>query len=101
MHYPAPYEFPQMGPSGSGKTTLLDVLAGRKNAGTTEGTIAFAGQKPTPQFLRRYAGEGTATTHTFIARWECVNPRFVVPRFPRPWRLQYAELTWPLAQHVR
>ncbi|KAG2482622.1 hypothetical protein HYH03_018464 [Edaphochlamys debaryana] len=45
-----------MGPSGSGKTTLLDVLAGRKNAGVTEGTIAFAGQKPTPQFLRRYTG---------------------------------------------
>ncbi|GLI65656.1 hypothetical protein VaNZ11_009256 [Volvox africanus] len=45
-----------MGPSGSGKTTLLDVLAGRKNAGVTEGTVAFAGQKPTPQFLRRYTG---------------------------------------------
>ncbi|GFR47309.1 hypothetical protein Agub_g8996 [Astrephomene gubernaculifera] len=45
-----------MGPSGSGKTTLLDVLAGRKNAGLTEGTVAFAGQKPTPQFLRRYTG---------------------------------------------
>ncbi|KAG2450267.1 hypothetical protein HYH02_004778 [Chlamydomonas schloesseri] len=45
-----------MGPSGSGKTTLLDVLAGRKTEGKTEGTIAFAGQKPTPQFLRRYTG---------------------------------------------
>ncbi len=66
-----------MGPSGSGKTvgvaycchastqiqrcmprmqTLLDVLAGRKNAGITEGDIAFGGQKPTIQFLRRYTG---------------------------------------------
>lgn len=32
------------------------MLAGRKNQGVTEGTIAFAGQKPTPQFLRRYTG---------------------------------------------
>jgi ABC-type multidrug transport system ATPase subunit len=45
-----------MGPSGSGKTTLLDLLAGRKNAGTIDGTVAFAGQKPTPAFLRRYTG---------------------------------------------
>jgi Fe-S cluster assembly ATPase SufC len=45
-----------MGPSGSGKTTLLDLLAGRKNTGKTEGTLLFAGQKPTQQFLRRYTG---------------------------------------------
>uniref|UniRef100_A0A7S0ULM3 ABC transporter domain-containing protein n=1 Tax=Polytomella parva TaxID=51329 RepID=A0A7S0ULM3_9CHLO len=45
-----------MGPSGSGKTTLLDVLAGRKNAGKTTGTISFSGQRPTEQFLRRYTG---------------------------------------------
>lgn len=45
-----------MGPSGSGKTTLLDILAGRKNTGKTEGSIMFAGQKPTQQFLRRYTG---------------------------------------------
>ncbi len=36
--------------------TLLDVLAGRKNAGVTEGLVSFGGQKPTPQFLRRYTG---------------------------------------------
>ncbi len=46
----------QMGPSGSGKTTLLDLLAGRKTVGKTEGTISFAGQKPTQAFLRRYTG---------------------------------------------
>lgn len=45
-----------MGPSGSGKTTLLDILAGRKTSGKTEGTILFAGNKPTRQFLRRYTG---------------------------------------------
>jgi ABC-type multidrug transport system ATPase subunit len=46
-----------MGPSGSGKTTLLDILAGRKTEGTTTGSILFAGQKPTTNFLRRYTGE--------------------------------------------
>ncbi|KAG1675328.1 hypothetical protein FOA52_016002 [Chlamydomonas sp. UWO 241] len=45
-----------MGPSGSGKTTLLDLLAGRKNAGVTEGQLEFGGQKPSGQFLRRYTG---------------------------------------------
>ncbi|KAL6760323.1 P-loop containing nucleoside triphosphate hydrolase protein [Haematococcus lacustris] len=45
-----------MGPSGSGKTTLLDVLAGRKSAGITEGSIVFGGQKASLQFLRRYTG---------------------------------------------
>jgi ATP-binding cassette, subfamily G (WHITE), member 2 len=45
-----------MGPSGSGKTTLLDLLAGRKTTGKTQGTLLFAGQKPTQQFLRRYTG---------------------------------------------
>ncbi|GAX75671.1 hypothetical protein CEUSTIGMA_g3114.t1 [Chlamydomonas eustigma] len=45
-----------MGPSGSGKTTLLDVLAGRKNQGVTEGELAFGGQAPSRQFLRRYTG---------------------------------------------
>lgn len=43
-------------PSGSGKTTLLDLLAGRKTVGHLEGQIAFAGNKPTPQFLRRFTG---------------------------------------------
>ncbi|CAK0787534.1 hypothetical protein CVIRNUC_010754 [Coccomyxa viridis] len=45
-----------MGPSGSGKTTLLDVLAGRKTAGKTSGSILFAGVRPTSMFLRRYTG---------------------------------------------
>ena len=45
-----------MGPSGSGKTTLLDVLAGRKTAGKTIGSILFAGVPPTTMFLRRYTG---------------------------------------------
>ena len=46
----------QMRPSGSGKTTLLDVLAGRKTAGKTSGSILFAGVRPTSMFLRRYTG---------------------------------------------
>jgi len=45
-----------MGPSGSGKTTLLDVLAGRKTAGKTTGTLLFSGAKPSRAFLRRYTG---------------------------------------------
>lgn len=45
-----------MGPSGSGKTTLLDNLSGRKTVGNLEGAVAFAGNKPTPQFLRRFTG---------------------------------------------
>jgi ABC-type multidrug transport system ATPase subunit len=45
-----------MGPSGSGKTTLLDLLAGRKTVGKTEGSILFAGNKPTRPFPRRYTG---------------------------------------------
>lgn len=46
----------QMGPSGSGKTTLLDLLAGRKTVGSMEGSILFAGHKPTRQFLRKFTG---------------------------------------------
>ncbi|KAI3436016.1 hypothetical protein D9Q98_002073 [Chlorella vulgaris] len=45
-----------LGPSGSGKTTLLDLLAGRKTVGKTEGSIAFAGNKLTPAFIRRFTG---------------------------------------------
>ncbi len=32
------------------------MLAGRKTVGTIDGAIAFAGVKPTPEFLRRYTG---------------------------------------------
>ena len=46
----------QMGPSGSGKTTLLDVLAGRKTSGRTEGSVLFAGVRPSSMFLRRFTG---------------------------------------------
>lgn len=53
---PPPPLLLQMGPSGSGKTTLLDLLAGRKTVGKTEGSILFAGNKPTRPFLRRYTG---------------------------------------------
>lgn len=45
-----------MGPSGSGKSTLLDVLSGRKTVGELQGEVAFAGNRPTPQFLRRFTG---------------------------------------------
>lgn len=50
-------------PSGSGKTTLLDLLAGRKTVGKLTGDIAFAGNKPTPQFLRRFTGKRSAPLH--------------------------------------
>lgn len=33
-----------------------DVLAGRKTTGKTQGTILFAGVKPSSMFLRRYTG---------------------------------------------
>ncbi|KAL4431462.1 hypothetical protein ABPG75_006718 [Micractinium tetrahymenae] len=45
-----------MGPSGSGKSTLLDVLSGRKTVGELQGQVAFAGNKPTRNFLRRFTG---------------------------------------------
>lgn len=45
-----------MGPSGSGKSTLLDLLAGRKNSGTTTGSILMNGTKPTEDDLRNIVG---------------------------------------------
>jgi len=45
-----------MGPSGSGKTTLMDLVAGRKNAGTIEGDVKFAGEKPTAAVLKHSCG---------------------------------------------
>ena len=56
LKLPCRFLAPFHSPSGSGKTTLLDVLAGRKTVGQLEGTVAFAGNKPTPQFLRRFTG---------------------------------------------
>lgn len=50
------FGYMQMGPSGSGKTTLLDLLAGRKTVGKLDGSIRFAGQKPSNEFLKRFAG---------------------------------------------
>ncbi|KAJ9505479.1 hypothetical protein QJQ45_025438, partial [Haematococcus lacustris] len=69
-----------MGPSGSGKTTLLDVLAGRKSAGITEGSIVFGGQKASLQFLRRYTGyvEQVGTHCSCSLVLEC-NSSTVVP----------------------
>ena len=66
----------QMGPSGSGKTTLLDVLAGRKTAGTTRGTLLFGGVKPSRQFLRRFAGyveqfDTLLRTHLLLCGVDC------------------------------
>lgn len=45
-----------MGPSGSGKSTLMDVIAGRKNSGTIEGAIKFAGETPTPAVTKHLCG---------------------------------------------
>jgi len=45
-----------MGPSGSGKSTLLDVLSGRKNAGTIEGSVLLNGTAPTSKDLKRLVG---------------------------------------------
>jgi ATP-binding cassette subfamily G (WHITE) protein 2 len=44
-----------LGPSGSGKTTLLDILAGRKETGTLQGTILVDG-KPLPKNFRCISG---------------------------------------------
>ena len=45
-----------MGPSGSGKTTLMDIICGRKNAGTIEGDVRFAGTKATRSLLKNMCG---------------------------------------------
>jgi len=45
-----------MGKSGSGKTTLLDVVAGRKNAGTTTGQLLYNGRVPTLDAFRSTVG---------------------------------------------
>ena len=44
-----------MGPSGAGKSTLLDVIAGRKNQGTVEGSLLFNG-KPRRHDFKRLCG---------------------------------------------
>lgn len=79
-----------MGPSGSGKTTLLDVLAGRKTAGRTSGSILFAGAPPTVMFLRRYTGYveqfgEQQLTALALACWEwsclsCLSAQASAPR---------------------
>eukprot|EP00877_Chromochloris_zofingiensis_P004326 jgi/Chrzof1/13895/Cz08g16130.t1 len=75
-----------MGPSGSGKTTLLDILAGRKTSGKTEGTILFAGNKPTRQFLRRYTG--------YVEQFDTLLPTLTVEEM-----LMYtAELKRPISE---
>ncbi|CAK4143652.1 unnamed protein product [Aphanomyces euteiches] len=45
-----------MGSSGAGKTTLLDVLAGRKNSGTIQGSILLNGFPATPLAISRTTG---------------------------------------------
>lgn len=45
-----------MGPSGSGKTTLLDVIAGRKNVGTVEGSVLYNGAQCKPSALKDAVG---------------------------------------------
>lgn len=44
-----------MGSSGAGKSTLMDLVAGRKNQGSVEGSMLFDG-KPRPDFFKRVAG---------------------------------------------
>ena len=42
-----------VGPSGAGKSSLLDVLSGRKNTGTVQGTVLVNGLAPDRDFKRR------------------------------------------------
>uniref|UniRef100_A0A7S2WG22 ABC transporter domain-containing protein n=1 Tax=Mucochytrium quahogii TaxID=96639 RepID=A0A7S2WG22_9STRA len=45
-----------MGSSGAGKTTLMDVIAGRKNTGKIEGTIAINGVPASPKDFSKISG---------------------------------------------
>jgi ABC-type uncharacterized transport system YnjBCD ATPase subunit len=76
----------QMGPSGSGKTTLLDVLAGRKTAGKTTGTLLFGGAKPSRAFLRRYTG--------YVEQFDTLLPVLTVEEM----LLYTAELKRPMSE---
>lgn len=46
-----------MGPSGSGKSTLLDLLTGRKNYGSCEGTLLYKNTSVADQQVRRRSSE--------------------------------------------
>lgn len=48
--------YAQMGPSGCGKTTLFDVLACRKTAGRTSGTLLLGHQPLTTSVARQLVG---------------------------------------------
>ena len=75
-----------MGPSGSGKTTLLDVLAGRKTAGKTTGTLLFGGTQPSRAFLRRYTG--------YVEQFDTLLPVLTVEEM----LLYTAELKRPMSE---
>jgi hypothetical protein len=44
------------GPQRQRQNNTLGLLAGRKTVGSTQGSILFAGNKPTRQFLRKFTG---------------------------------------------
>jgi hypothetical protein len=48
--------------------TLLDVLAGRKTAGSTSGTILFGNTKPSPGFLARHTGYGMCVPRCIVSK---------------------------------
>ena len=56
-----------------------DVLAGRKTAGKTQGTVLFAGVKPSSMFLRRYTGY-VEQFGEFSPLWTILQGRIVVGR---------------------
>ena len=58
--------------AASSAVASADVLAGRKTVGTIDGAVAFAGVKPTPEFLRRYTG--------YVEQFGALSSTFPTPR---------------------
>jgi ABC-type multidrug transport system ATPase subunit len=56
-----------MGSSGAGKTTLLDVLAGRKNTGTTTGGTFVNGRKVNTATFKHIMG--------YVEQFDSLSPR--------------------------
>jgi ABC-type multidrug transport system ATPase subunit len=66
MHHNDP-TIVQMGSSGAGKTTLLDVLAGRKNTGTTTGGTFVNGRKVNTATFKHIMG--------YVEQFDSLSPR--------------------------
>lgn len=77
-----------MGSSGAGKSTLMDLVAGRKNQGSVEGSMLFDG-KPRPDFFKRVAG--------YVEQSDVLIPTLTV----RETLMYAAELRLPASQFTQ